>query len=245
MTHRLWLLLIFHLVSGILFSAWSALEGRIPFVLEAILIVPPFALVFSQSSLLALWAVMSPAARWVRIVGWIAGSVYLAFLLRWAIDERGDEAIPITLVVTLIVTVTLFIVRQRNGNLRRISGQREEADRSGLQFSIRGLMIFTLAVAVLIAAAKQLRGTEASKTDALILCIWGVCFVVTGLASIWATLGLSSPYARSIAVLIISAMLGWCFSYGVASDWETYVYVMIIMFLQTALLVGSLLVVRS
>jgi hypothetical protein len=225
------------------FSAWAALEGRIPFVLEDILIVLPYAFVFSQSSLLALWAVMAPFALLVRIVGWIAGSVYLTLLLRWALDE--DMAIPMALVETLIVTITLFVVRQRNAHLCRISTQPGEQERSGLQFSIRGLMIFTLAVAVLITVVKQLREAEGAKTDVFVIGIWVVSLVVTSLAAIWAMLGLRSPYARSIAVLIMSVMLGWCFSYGIGQHWEYYVYGMVIMFLQTALLVGSLLVVRS
>jgi hypothetical protein len=114
-----------------------------------------------------------------------------------------------------------------------------------LQFTIRGLMIFTLVVAVLITATKHLREAREVRTDVLFISIWVVCFVATSLASTWATLALGSPYARSTAVLIMSITLGWCFSYGVAPDWETYVYFMAIMFLQATLLVGSLLVGRS
>jgi hypothetical protein len=244
LTKRLSLLLAFHLVSGIVLSTWSASEQHILSGLKATLVIAPFALVFCQSSLLALWAVMSRSARWLRIIGLIGGSLYLAFLLRWAIDE--GEAIPATLMMTVVVTCALLVVRQRKVVFRRVSAQKGK-ERSGLQFTIKGLMTFTLAVAVLITGAKQLREAGGPKADVFIVGLWVACFAVTSLASIWATLGLESPYARSIAAVIMSTMLGWCFAYGVTPDWDfsIFFYVMLIMFLQTALLVCSLLVVRS
>jgi hypothetical protein len=46
-------------------------------------------------------------------------------------------------------------------------------------------------------------------------------------------------------VILMSVALGWFFSYTLGEDWETYFYIMSIMFLQSLCLIGSLLAVRS
>lgn len=106
-------------------------------------------------------------------------------------------------------------------------------------------MLFALAVAIVITAAKELREIDERLPVLFLVTIWALCFVVTDLAALWATLGISSPVPRSIAVILMSVALGWFFSYTLGEAWEAYFYIMSIMFMESLCLIGSLLVVRS
>jgi len=242
MSRRVLLIFIVHIVAGIAFSLWSAVEGRIPFAFEYVLIVPPCALVFCQSCLLAFWAAMSHAAVWKRLAGLVAGIVYLEILIGLAIEE---ELMFMATIATGGVAVVLLAIRLWNAQLLRFLDQPQPENAEGLQFSIRGLMLFTFAVALLITTAKGLREVDERLPDLLLVTIWALCFVVTDLAALWAALGIGSPVPRSIVVILMSLALGWFFSYAIGEDWEPYFYIMSIMFLQPLLLIGSLLAVRS
>lgn len=158
MSRRIRLIFIAHIVAGIAFSVWSAVEGGVPFALEYILIVPPCALIFCQSCLLAFWATMSHAAVWKRLTGLIAGTVYLEILIGLAVED--EELKFMTTIATGIVAVVLLAIRLWRAQLVRFVDQPQPGDAEGLQFSIRGLMLFTFAVAVVITAAKELREVD-------------------------------------------------------------------------------------
>ncbi len=243
MSRRILLIFIAHFVAGIAFSLWSAVEGRVPFVLEYILIVPPCALVFCQSCLLAFWAIMSHVAVWKRLTGLIAGNVCLEILIGMAVED--GELSFMTTIATGIIAVVLLVIRLWRARLLRFPAQPQPGNAEGLQFSIRGLMLFTFAVAVVITAAKELREVDERPPVLFLVTIWALCFVVTDLAALWATLGIGSPVPRSIAVILMSVSLGWFFSHTLGQDWETYFYIMSIMFLQSLCLIGSLLAVRT
>jgi len=242
MSMRIWLLFIAHVVAGIVFSVWYAVEGRVPFVVEYILIVPPCALAFCQSCLLAFWATMSHAAVWKRLTGLIGGTVYLEILIVAAIE---DELIFMATMATGGVVVVLWVIRLRKAQLFRFLDQPQPGNAEGLQFSIRGLMLFTFAVAVVINFAKGLREVDERLPMLFLVTIWALCFVVTNLAALWAALGIGSPVPRNVAVILMSLALGWFVSYAFAQPWDTRFYIISMMFLQSLCLIGSLLVIRS
>jgi len=138
MSKRIQLIVIAHFVAGITFCVWSAVECRVPFVLELILFVPACAVVLCQSCLLALWAAMSHAAIWRRIAGLIAGTIFLEVLLRLALG--GDALVFLTTIATGIVVVALLVLRRWKTQLLRFLGQPPWGNAEGLQFSIRGLI---------------------------------------------------------------------------------------------------------
>src|SRR4051812_32815162 len=78
---RPWLLVVALIVGGLLACGYSAIEGRIPFVLEYLPVVPHLAINLSQACLLGVWAAFSRAPRWVRLAGLIVGAVALEILL--------------------------------------------------------------------------------------------------------------------------------------------------------------------
>ena len=146
-------------------------------------------------------------------------------------------------IATLTLTGILWLIRIYTADLKHFSNG-TTASREGLQFSIRGLMLFTLAVAVLITLAKQLRQLV-DGPDVWVITIWGICFVVANLAAIWAMLGLGKPLSRSTVVLTISLALGALFAYVIDEGSEAYLYIMTIMALQTLFLLASLAFLRG
>jgi hypothetical protein len=94
---QIWLLVAAHVVLGLLFSFWSAAQGRLPIVLDMLLLVPVFGLTFAQTSLLGFWAVVSSAAWWIRLAGLVGGVVYLEII--FAIGLSSDD-------LSLLVTMT-------------------------------------------------------------------------------------------------------------------------------------------
>jgi hypothetical protein len=246
LTRRLWLLLIAHMIAGVGFCVSARVLLRLPFPLNEILSAPTLSLAFCQSCLLAFWVEMSHTALWRRLLGLGGGLSYFWLLTAtWRQDFTLFFALAFT---TGIVMVALFVVRFWRIDLRRATDQSTHQNRQGLQFSIRGLMLLTIAVGLLITPAKGLRQmilySDYGQTTFLLML--SASLAATGLASFWATLGLPRPVARSIALIVMSLCLGWflCYVYS-ASTWSEYFLILSIMFLHSLALLGSLLVIRS
>ncbi len=243
MNRRIRLLVVVHVIAGIALSGWAAMEGEIQFVFSYILLVPPFALAFCQSGLLAFWAAMSHGAIWKRAAGWIAGVVALEILLNLPIEVEAYWFMPTK--ATGLVTAALAIVRIWRTELLSVSGQPSQSNRQGLQFSISSLMLFTLVVALLITAGKQMRQAGWTGPNLLTTSALTLCFTVTNLAAVWAATGLGSPWFKcgAVSLLSLAIALTFCWCAGVSGD--DWFYLPGIMVLEIVLLLASLLVVRS
>ena len=117
------------------------------------------------------------------------------------------------------------------------------AQAEGLRFSIRGLMLFTASVALLSAGARALQDTP--RRMILLMTVWAMCFVAVGLAALWAALGKLRPLGRGTVVLVLSPLLGAFFAFGAGAAPQGWAYIILTILLYAALLLGSLLVVRS
>ena len=243
MNHRIWLLVVVHAIAGVALSGWAVQEGSISFVFSEILLVPPFALVFCQSGLLAFWAAMSHGALWRRVVGVITGVVALEFLLAWVLDE--DDLTLMPAMATGLATAALVIIQRWRSDLLPVRGQPDQYKRHGLQFSIRSLMLLTLGVAVFVTIGKQMRQAGMDGPSLPLISVWASCFAVSNLAAVWAAMGLCSPWFRCGGALLLSLAIAatfcWCFD----ADWDSWFYVTTVLVLEAVLSLGSLLVVRS
>ena len=171
-------------------------EGPILFAFFEILLVPAFALILCQSGLLAFGVAMSHGALWKRVVAVITGVVALEFLLAWVLNEVELTLIPA--MATGLVTAALVIIRLWRSELRSVSGQSDQDERHGLQFSIRSLMLLTLGVAVFVTIGKQTRQARKDGPSLLLISAAGSsCFAVSNLAAVWAAMGLCSPCAQA------------------------------------------------
>ena len=153
---RLQLLAVAHVALGVVTSVLAHVELSTPFGLEHILMVPFVALALCQALLLSLWGAASQARLWIRLAGLVAGAVYLEALVASDLRREFLGTSTITIVVT---TATLLVMRWLGVRLTRQDdpGQSARQEPEGLRFSIRGMMIFTAAVAVLCAGARALQ----------------------------------------------------------------------------------------
>ena len=171
------------------------------------------------------------------------GGVYLEILL---VAGAGDDVFTGMSALTSIgVSLALLAARNRGVRLLRDPKRFDPPDSHGIRITIRGLMLVTLVIALLIAGARGLWETFGRGPGPALMATWGLCFVAVGLAAVWAALGLTRPLWRSLAVLALASSLGVLFAYGINEGWESYVYVISIMALQAAVVLGTLLVVRS
>ena len=72
-----------------------------------------------------------------------------------------------------------------------------------------------------------------------------LCFVGVGLVSLWAVLGDAYPLRRGPVVFVLSPVLGVFFAFATNANSDGWTYILLIMLLYPAALLGSLLVVRS
>ena len=197
---RLQILAVAHVALGVVTSVLAPVELRTPFGLEHIPIVPFFASALCQALLLSLWGAVSQAKPWMRLAGLVAGAVYLEALVP---SDLRREFLGISTITIVVTTATLLVVRWLGVRLTRQDDPDQSArqEPEGLRFSIRGLMIFTAAVAVICAGARALEG---ARSPFLFIPVWAVCFVAVGLVSLWAVLGDAHPLRRGPVVFVLS-----------------------------------------
>jgi hypothetical protein len=238
---RLQILAVAHVALGIVTAVLASVELNTLFDLDHILIVPFFASALCQAFLLSLWGAASQVTPWKRLAGLATGAVYLEALL---IPDLRREFLGISTITIAVTTASLVLVRWLGVRLRREvdPGQPARPEAEGLRFSIRGIMIFTAAVALLCAVARALEG---SRNQLLLILIWAICFVAVGLVSLWAALGNGRPLRRGPAVFVLSPLLGAFFAFAAGAHIAGWVYILLIMLLYPTALLGSLLIVRS
>jgi hypothetical protein len=249
MNRKLWLLLVVHVIAGIFLSTsvWACPQGSSYLGPRDIGLIVVLAVVYCQSCLLALWAALSHAAPWKRMVGLVCGTIYLDILVPASLSTRVPfflHELPVFL--TVIVTASLLVVRFRGFEFLRIIDGLTDQNRWGLQFSIRGVMLWTFAMAALIASVKGLRQLAPPLDEGFFLSTLSASFAVIGVASLWATLGAPPPIARSITVILVPPLLDAIVSFAAGiTHWYAVFIILFITLLQTLALLGSLLVIRS
>jgi hypothetical protein len=237
---RLQILVVAHVVLGIVTSFLEPVKLNTPFGLEDVLMVPFIALALCQTLLLSLWGAASQAALWMRMTWLVAGAVYLEALVP---SDFRREFLGTSTSTIAVTTATLLVMRRVGVRLTRLDDPGQSAKQEGLRFSIRGLMIFTAAVAVLCAWARALQ--ESPNRLFLLILVWALCFVAVGLVSLWAMLGDADPLRRGPVVFVLSPALGAFFAFDENAHEAAWIYILLIMLLYPAALLWSLLVVRS
>ena len=247
---RLWWLVAAHLALGVTAGVLAPVEVRSswlrrmfpPAGLDLILIVPLFAVALSQALLIALWGTVSTAAPGKQLARLVVGVVYLEALFS---SELRGEFRGLSTVTVVLFTVSLLVGRALGIRVTRRGGsdQGPRTEAEGLRFSIRGLMLLTVVVALLSSGARLLRATPAHFF--LVVVVWSVCFVVVGLVALWVALGTARPPRRVPALFVLSPVLGAFFAYAVHAHEAGQVYITLTMLLYPTVLLGSLLVVRS
>jgi hypothetical protein len=229
-----------HFAIGLVAAAVARIEVDAPFDLVHILIVPLVALAASQCVLVAIWGVNSSSSLFRRVAGMAVGAVYLEAM--FAAGVRGE--LVGTATGTIVFTAAYLLAFRARGVsvVRQATPARPEAtDTQRLRFSIRGLMLLTAVVAILVAGARELRAIETLFYAPVL----GLCFAAVGQVTLWAALGSEEPLWRSPAVFACAPLVGALFALGVNAHSAGWAYLILSMLLFSAVLLASLLVMRS
>jgi hypothetical protein len=239
---RLQALAVAHLALGVVTGILAPVELSAAFELRHILIVPFIASALCQGFMISLWAAASQATPWKRLAGLVTAAVYLEALVG---PDLRREFLGISTITIAVTAGALLVLRWLGVGLTRHAdgGQPAQPEPEGLRFSIRDLMLFTAAVALLCAGARALHAS--TNRVLMLLLVWALCFVAVGLVSLWAALGDARPLRRGPVVFVLSPVLGVFFAFAANAHSEGWVYILLIMLLYPAALLASLLVVRS
>lgn len=236
-------LAILHVFLGLVAAALAPVTVRTPFGLPHIFLVLLFALGFSQVSLLGLWAVFAPSAPLWRALGAAMGTACLE--AAFAIAHWPELALMPSAAMALTLA-SLFVVRAFGVRLsRRADGAdpvRSEHER--LRFTIRGLMLVTVAVALLGALARAVRRSP-GHFDFILTVVWAACFVAVGLLALRVLTTPDGALRRGLSALAVSPVLGMFVAFAAEARRDGWVYIIATMLLYPAILLGSLLVVRA
>jgi hypothetical protein len=239
------LLLVAHLgAAGVLGAYCYAKGGQIPAIQLAYLpIAAVLALTSAQAGLLGVWVAAS--SRWwgVRLLVLAVGSGTLEFLN--TVDGNGELFFPLAVAGSTSVAALGLIVRTAGGGLRVPT--EESTFRSGapLRVSIRGIMLLTLLVAGALGGLRAFHGSADGLWGSMI--ILGLIHTALTSASCWAVLTAGRPGVRVPVVVLGSVLCGLLLGVALPEvpDWERVVYLLMIEVGQTAVVLASLLVVRS
>lgn len=238
---RLRILAAIHIGASLGFSVWAAVEGRIPWTFEYVLLVPPIALLLCQSSLLAFWLVFGRAFVVQRLLTAVGGGLLMELLMAYATQDDDFNGL-VTTALALAAGV-LALIRWRWAELRRLDELDRASNADALQFSIRGLMLLTLVVALLVTGSRWLREVRTGSPDVFMLGFWAVTLVVPNLAALWATLGRRTGFGRWLPVTGIAVTLGTLFGWIIGEP-DSYFYFITIALLNSLIQLISLTVVR-
>jgi drug/metabolite transporter (DMT)-like permease len=241
---RIPLLVIGHVIAGIVCFYIAMLQIGTPLASYELALVPFYATLFCQVILLGFWVTFADTAWWKRLAGFTLGGACLECLFNGTVEDN----IPLAFVTLFAVGIVLLIMRLSRLRLRHFPCLPQCQDQH-LRFSIRGLMLLTLIVALLIAGTT---GLSSSVFGFIFLYI--ACHIIVGLASIWAALRIRRPVERIAVVIAFAGALASLFAYGYddmsvrsrfQSTWEYYFCLISTLVLEAVFLIGSFLVVRS
>jgi hypothetical protein len=241
----LWLV-VAHIVAG-LTGAIAAYFSSPDFLRAAFV-----GIVFSQTSLLGIWGGLGTNPWWSRLIGVVVGVSYLGLLLEF--DPFGLDLETYTVVVlpTTCVVMPLLVVRFFRIALRLDSSPVVSMGR--IQFSIRHLMVLTLAVACLLAIGHSVErfairidetpdGVVWNQLDELVYeWLWPAVLGVLGVLPLWFVLATKQPVVFSVGLVFVGACAGYPVGrfYG-----DSKILAMAVTVTEMMAVVVSLLVVRS
>ena len=225
------------LLAGIFTPAPGVHPSGFLFYLPIVLL---FAATFTLVTLLACWAMFSHGRPRRRVFGVALGLGYLEAM--FDVSLRGNFlGMPAG---SLLAGASGLFVAHRLGVRLGVPDELESAAGPASrwpQFTIRSLMVLTAIVALLVAGFRALK-LPPYDTAAV---VWGLGFAVVGLLGVWAIMGRSHLAGRCGVLFLTSPLAGVAVAQIIGADREGRVYIVAIMVLHSALLLGSLALVRS
>lgn len=220
---------------------------------------------FAQLNLLGVWIAFG-AGSWRRRLLKSFGCLVAVAVIKEGPTRILSMAADIRLLSEIVIIHAIFaatawltaagglaIVKRWGPKLKLTFASEAEPQSSTIQFSIRSLLIATLITAIILSAAIFTRAHLDPTPDSIwpVLCIYVPAFAVYSVAvvvaSVWAGLGASHLGLRTAAAaslqLTLSLLISFAFSQ--TGDLEQTAWLAAQQLAATAVVIGSLLVVRS
>lgn len=240
--------------------------GPSPSSVQLLLSLAVQSVFYAQLLLLPFWAGLGTSAGIVRLVGGLLGSAYVAV---WPVVALGlkpglprttaTELIGRYLVyfslcctVTALVAGVLLLNRRWFTELRHISDPKTLLPRAHFRYSILHLLVITTVFALFCGSMRVIvSGGPGSAVgwQFVALAVVGIVICLTVLAcASWAVLGAGHVGRRVLVVLLATMLLGIVmasFSSKSVAAWVLYVNGVLGLVLPTAIVIVSLLIVRT
>jgi len=214
---------------------------------------------FPQLMLLCFWAGMGTSTGGRRLLGTLLGVAYLAFWqtqgssnMSWVV--KYSMMCNIHLIGTAFMGGTLLGMRRWKAELRRVSDSEETTSAARFQFSLLFVLMIITAVAVILGSVLSMqpatsdRNTSASGVAAILLFV--TVPLLNLLCAVWATLSIGRVGWRILLAFAVSTALALAFSFPHSIIWRAwspklmFAWTLFFVAMPTAIVVGSLLVVR-
>jgi hypothetical protein len=229
-------LAVVHVVCGLAFT--SFVDARIPSPEGAGYI----SLIFAQAGLIGYGVGFS--RRW-RSWWLLTGSLYFVPSCLFAFGhEAGILGMLLLITVGTVTAASLWAIR-RGARITRLTEAAHPGTSDGLRFSIRDLFLITAAAAVMCAVGRLLhaRVHERGASDFLAIAgVYGFCFAVVPLTSLWAALGAKLVLFRCAVVVGLGFLIGLIPTFYFQH--ESWLWTTVIS-LQAVIILASLLVLRK
>lgn len=222
----------------------------------------------AQLMLLSFWVGMGGNAVIVRVLGGIVGTAYLT---TWAIaaysvsllDAQYDSQPLVNGFLTtflpyaasvLLSSACFLLLRRRCTELVHFSESSAKVAHSRVRFSIFHLLILISTCSLLLSLMRIARPSYEKITEhdmisfAALYILTLLVRTINSLCAAWASLSLSSPWARIIIAICIAFVLGTVEAFSLGHDvfsWWIIISACLDSVLSTAIVIASLLVVRS
>ncbi|WP_146448592.1 hypothetical protein [Bythopirellula polymerisocia] len=261
---RIWLLVVIHLLFGIAPLAEFLFDGTIWFSPADFALG---SLSIAQIMLLSFWVGMGGSKWIVRVLGAIVGTAYVTL---WPVlspymsfpVEEYESSFSQSFVslfasysaIILLLTSVFALIRRRGTKLIHLSQLNVDILPARVRYSTFHLLILMSICSFVLSLAKLAQPPEEPTTGfstfrivALFLLML-VVFLINNLCAAWATLSLNSPWTRIALVLGNALLLGISFAIATGNysfSWQMFIGVSLIPVLSTAIVIVSLLVIRS
>ena len=225
-------------------------------------------LTFAQLMLLSFWVGMGGNTGIVRAVGGLIGTAYITI---WPVLAQyvsphfvEHELPPITreflvrfssyAAITLLFSGCFVLLRRKGTKLKHLSTFNAEVARPRVKYSMLYLLVLMSTCSLVLGLVRIAQPTNQTDTGqstlslVAIIILMMVVFVINSICAAWASLSLNSPWSRIGLTVGIALLLG--ITFGVATgnysfSWWIFISVCLIPVLSTAIVIVSLLVVRS
>lgn len=202
-------------------------------------------IIFSQVTVLAIWAALGRSPIMWRVIVTLIGSSLLGLALCASIGEMEAEWFVLVWILTVVVAACFLVLRRLRFKLVNVNTSLSPSS-GELQFSLFQMMALLTVVATLAAGGRLLAPRMATVGALAFGLAIAFCLGVLALASVWAALGKGNVVQRLIVLILLTVGTGGLVYYvmeATQADPGSIWAVVVVVYASAT--VGTLLAARS